>query len=544
MKSSDNFLSRENFIWLLIAQAVSILPLLVKLPPWVWGIWIVALAWRIQIYRNAWRFPSPIIKLLLGAVCVFGIVATYHTVAGVEPMVGFLVCSFVLKLIELRTRKDALTILYIGFIAVATQFLFAQTIVAALLAIFCCVTLITAWQASQTRREKHPLAHLRGGADLIVQSLPFMVILFVFLPRLGPLWSVPLPSGQGKTGFGDTLTLGDIGNLVRSPEPAFRVTFEGSVPQQGQLYFKGMVLEDFDGETWAPGRKVVDNRKFNGNFRYDNTAKTQYSIILEPHFEHWMFSLGVPMSAESSTLTITNMYGELLRSRKPIVKKAEYWVTSIWAEDYEYNPLDAREIYRLTTLPNDNKNLESRRLVQQWKAQGLNEQEVVNAALDMFSREFSYTLQPPLLGDSAIDEFLFSSKKGFCEHFASSFVFLMREAGIPARIVVGYQGGEFNQVEPFLLVRQSDAHAWAEIWLEGRWQNIDPTAMVAPSRIELGVQEALVEEDRALMRGQVWHNQFLQKLSHQLDAMNYSWNRWVLNYSDDKQQNLFWNQIE
>src|SRR5690606_17067951 len=235
---------------LLGAQAICIFPLLLKLPFWIWFVWLAALVWRVQIHRSRWFFPSTWSKLVLGVGCAGGIYATFSGVRGVEPMVGFLVCSFILKIIEMRTKKDALIVLFIGFVAVAAQFLFAQSVLAGLYGIFSLFALLTAWQAAYYSRSISPAQYFKMGGVLVAQALPFMVILFVVMPRLGPLWAVPLPQGKGKTGFSDTLEMGDLGELVQSPEVAFRVAFDGSPPPAQQLYWRGLVLDEFDGIRW------------------------------------------------------------------------------------------------------------------------------------------------------------------------------------------------------------------------------------------------------------------------------------------------------
>lgn len=529
---------RENLIWLLSAQAICILPLLIKLPPWIWAIWIFALSWRVRIHLGRARFPSTLAKLVLGVGCAGGIYLTFSGVSGVEPMVGFLVCSFILKIVEMRTKKDALIVLFIGFIAVAAQFLFAQDVVAGIYGVFSLFVLLTAWQAAFYSRSISPRQYFRMGGTLVLQAAPFMIILFIIMPRLGPLWAVPLPQGKGKTGFSDTLEMGDLGELVQSPEVAFRVAFEGSLPGPRQLYWRGLILDEFDGLRWQtaamPARPIGENV---GDVLTDEEV-LRYSVIMEPHHYRWLFTLDPVLAARSAQLTLEYDERGLLSARRPIVNKAEYSVVSA------KNPLPTNERLQeraerwLTRLPQEG-NPQALQMAREWVSAELSAEQKINRALNIFRDEFIYTMRPPRLGADAVDDFLFQTKRGFCEHFASAFVFLMRASGVPARIVVGYQGGEYNSIDSYFVIRQSDAHAWTEVWLDGvGWQMIDPTAVVAPSRIERGVEEALAFDERELVGRVRWSGTVLQSLHQYWDSVGYSWNRWVLNYDRDSQRNL------
>lgn len=534
-KADKDLISRSNLVWLLVAQASCILPLLMRLPAWVWGVWLFALLWRVQIHRARWHFPSFWLKLALGLGIAGGIYLTYHGVSGVEPMIGFLVCSFVLKIIEMRSKKDALIVLFIGFIAVAAQFLFAQGIFAGLYGLFSLFVLLAAWQATFISRKLTLKKHFQRAGILLGQSIPFMLILFVVMPRLGPLWAVPAPQGQGQTGFSDTLRLGDIGDLARSPAVAFRASFTSAAPAVNEMYWRGLALDFFDGHTWtASGR-------FGGGGRvspHNTAAEFRYSIIIEPHHYPWLFTLGIPVSAESAQLTLQQNRQGLLSSRQQVANKALYSVRSNKVGADPQHLLDADQKKALTRLPPEG-NPKARKLAHSWSMKRLTDEAIVQEAISRFSRGYWYTLQPPPVGDDAIDGFLFSTRRGFCEHFASSFVFLMRAAGIPARLMVGYQGGELNEVESYYVVRQSDAHAWAEVWLDGSgWQIVDPTAAVAPSRIESGLEDALAEGERHLVGAVDWQPRIFTRLHQRFDALEYSWNRWVLNYNGDSQAGL------
>ena len=529
----------ENLLWLIIAQGVVIIPLLIRLPIWLWLVWFGAMVWRLRIHAGKLNFPSAAIKFVLGGACVAGLMASYQGSVGLEPMVGFLVCAFVLKLLELRSRKDGLLLLFIGFVAVAAQFLFAQTFLAALYACVSCVVLITAWQTIYLTRQFSYRYKLKAGAVLLLHAMPLMVVMFVIMPRIGPLWRVPMPQGGGNTGFSDSLSPGDLGNLVRSTGTAFRVTFNGAqIPAPRDMYWRGLVLDTFDGRSWnldpqwdmAWSQRSTDV-KLDGLLDYD--------IIVEPHQYQWLFSLAEPIkvSTERARARITQQ--GLIAAQAPVMARLQYSVVSMPASDFVWPELTPSQRAKLVRLPKDF-NPQTTMLAQRWTLEGLTPEALIEKALAWYNQSFYYTLQPPLLGEHSVDEFLFNAKRGFCEHFASSFAVLMRAAGVPARVVVGYQGGTYNALEDYWMVGQADAHAWTEVWLEGKgWRRIDPTSAVAPQRIEQGISNALSDAEKEMVAsGQFDAPKWMTDLRHRFDAAGYVWNRWVLSYDSDKQNRL------
>lgn len=527
----------DNLVWLIAAQAASIVPLLRFLPTWITLIWLVSLLWRLMIFRGKLNYPGSLLKFSFAIALVVGIYISYAGQISAEPMVAFLVCSFVMKIIEMRTRKDALIVLFIAFIAIATQFLFAQDLLAGMYGFISLFVLISAWASLFCNTKITVFQHLKVGGRMILYASPMMLVMFVVMPRLGPLWAVPLPTAEGRTGFGESIQLGDIGNLVRSPEVAFRARFLVGQPASRELYWRGLVLDYFDGFRWS-SRQLKSQRVENVNAAKvdgDTTVDLNYSVVIEPHHYQWLFTLGFPLQANSSQLSLSINKDGLLAAKKSVTQKSEYHVK---ASKYPpMMPISQQQLRDNLHLP-DGYNPRARALAKRLVEDGSSGFQVVNKALKIFSNDFSYTLRTDEVRINAIDYFLFESRKGFCEHFASSFVFLMRNAGVPARIVIGYQGGDLNRVDNYFIVRQSDAHAWAEVWLEGQgWTRIDPTSMVAPERIESGVDQALMPEDRVLLASS-WQNKMFRKLAHQWDSMGYSWNRWVLNFDTNKQKGL------
>ncbi|MDZ4261317.1 MAG: DUF3488 and transglutaminase-like domain-containing protein [Pseudomonadota bacterium] len=532
------YLARDKLAWLLVMQAMLILPLLFGLPFWLWLVWAIAAFWRTQMFRGRWGAPGSLIKTMLALICAGGLFASYAGKTGTDTMVGLLVCAFSLKLLEVNSARDAQLLVFIGFIITATQFLFSQTPQAAAYAIQCVVLLLASWRSLYLTHEQSTGLRFKRGGVILLHALPIMLVLFVVIPRLGPLWAIPNQQAA-KTGFSDSLSPGDLGNLALNRSPAFRVEFTDQAPPANQLYWRGLVLDMFDGRTWRmrdnwgmPSRNPAD----------DNSIKrelTNYSIIVEPHGQPWLFSLMTPQRVENTSNSIRINADSLLMNRIPIAQRMRYQVSSALQIEWPEPPqLNKQQRDNYTRLPRDS-NPQTRALAESWRSQNLDDEQIIAQALALFNREFTYTLQPPLLGQHSVDEFLLVSKRGFCEHFASSFSFLLRAAGIPARVVVGYQGGRWNPVENYLLVSQSDAHAWTEVWIDGQgWQMIDPTAAVAPNRIEQGMDEALGESDQELVADAWRSSQLLYNLRLRWDAATYTWQRWVLNYDSEAQEGL------
>ena len=549
-----NQISRDALAWCLAAQSICILPLFFYFPFWVPVLWFVAAVWRVQIYRGHWGYPPSFVKLFLGLSCIAGLWVTYRGGFGVEPVVAFLVCAFVLKLLEARTKKDVVIVLYVCFVAVAAQLLFNQTIVAAFYAIISLVVIIAAFTAVFSlvaNRIKHRLFY---ASKLTLQALPLAVVLFLVLPRLGQLWAVPLNNASGTTGFSDSMAPGDISNLIRSSAVAFRASFTSSnedvaepvIPKQQDLYWRGLVLEDYDGRRWKRNRyqQAADFARSSSKEVTSEVVTAgeyvEYSILMEPHQQRWLFTLMAPEVLLNSTVSIGFKPQALLSANLPVTQRIQYQIRSAQKYSFQTEGLRRDELKRSLQVPEE-LNPRTKELVDSWLASGLTPQQIIEKALDLYRESFYYTLNPPPLGSDAIDEFLFITRRGFCEHFSSSFTYMMRLANIPARVVVGYQGGEQNSIENYLLVRQSDAHAWAEVWLEGQgWQRIDPTHVVAPNRIEQGLFNSVEEIEASQLEGRfVKQFALLNRLQMRWDSINYLWHSQVLAYDSNAQKSLF-----
>ncbi|HZW24071.1 MAG TPA: DUF3488 and transglutaminase-like domain-containing protein [Gallionella sp.] len=497
------------------------------LPPWVSALCAALLLWRAYLTRIGGALPK---RWLLTAITLAGagvILIEFHTLFGREAGVTLLILLTTLKFMELRSPRDAMVLIYLACFIVITNFFYSQSIPTALYMLATLLVIVTTWV--QLNGESIALRpRLKIAGTLLLQAIPLTLVLFVLFPRVqGPLWGLP-QDAFASSGLSDNMAPGSISRLSLSDEVAFRVVYNGLPPRREQMYWRGPVLWQFDGRTWTPGRS---GRTIAPEFT-DLAQPIDYSVTLEPHNKTWLFALEMP-DRISVPASLTHDF-QILR-REPLKARLRYEVRSHLV--YHANPHEPeRQIQRALQLP-PGLNSRALELAQRWRAEGSNDAAVVRAALAYFNREnFRYTLEPPLLtGMNNIDEFLFETRQGFCEHYAGSFVFLMRAAHIPARVVTGYQGGEYNDVGGYYIVRQSDAHAWAEVWLSGQgWVRIDPTAAIAPTRIERNLAAA-VPDSAALPFMARNPPQWLRDLRLNWDALSNRWNQWVLGYNSELQ---------
>jgi len=540
---------RNSLAWMLLAQVAVSAPHIVRLPIWITLVCVACGLWRIMVYQGRWNYPSRWVKVAFAIFGFAGIPLGYDKLTGVEPAIALLIVAFFLKLLEMHHKQDAYVVILLGYFVAITEFLFFQSIPYTIYMFFSVLLITTALIGlHQTKTHIHPMRTFRTAAILLGQALPLMIVLFVLFPRISPLWTVPLQSSMGRTGVTDSMSPGDIASLAQSDELAFRVTFDGQVPRNRQLYWRGLVLSEFDGKTWTTGSLVqrgvwrsnqdqppwVDAIEMRGE-------EFSYNIVLEATQQNWLFALTMPEVPQNNKLVVLAHYN--IASRIPIRKTLRYQLTS------HLGSVLSRELNdywkgRYTKIPLYS-NPRTQVLAKKMLTEASSSREYIDDVLRMYNQqEFIYTLKPPLLGRDSIDEFIIDSKKGFCEHYASSFVFMMRAAGIPARVVVGYQGGEYNPRGNYFSVRQFDAHAWTEVWLKDQgWVRFDPTSAVAPERIESGLEAAVEDENTFLFdsplsifryRQLLW----LTDLRLQLDAIGHYWDAWVVGYTPETQMSL------
>ena len=523
-------LDRGAAPWLFAAALATTMPHVAHQPAWLSVLATAIFAWAGWLWWRNERLPGRWPLALLVAIASGGVLFEFRTLFGRDAGVAMLVVFMALKLLELRSQRDATVVVTLGYFLLLTHYFYSQSIPTGLW-LLATMTLLT---ATLIRLHGGPLsttgATLRYAGLLTLQAIPFMLVLYLLFPRVaGPLWGLPQDAHSGRSGLSDQMTPGTIANLALSSEIAFRVSFAGAVPQRDKLYWRGPVLENYDGLTWRP----QDGRGRPPQIEALSPA-IAYESTLEPHQQRWLLALDAPGAlgpefALFGTLTAT--------SREPLSQRQRFALTATL--DFRFNPGEEQVVLRRNLALPPERNPRARALAESWKEADPDPANLVKKALSLFAEEkFFYTLQPPLLGEQPVDDFLFNTRRGFCEHYASAFVFLMRAAGVPARVVTGYQGGEANPVDGFVVVRQSDAHAWAEVWLAGRgWTRVDPTAAVSPARVEGGIGAAMPAGEPVPALIQL-RSDWMRTLLFRWEAVNNAWNQYVLGYNPQRQREL------
>ena len=495
------------------------------LPVWVSVVAGALIAWRIAALVRGGPLPARWILVLLTFGAAVGVFLSYRTIMGRDPGVTLLVMLLFLKLLETRAARDVFVVAFLVYFVALANFFYSQSIPIAglmLLTVTAATTALVGFSAPG-----RPLGDdLKTAGRMLVQAGPVMLLLFFLFPRVqGPLWGLPQDAYTGVAGLSETMSPGSISSLSLSDAIAFRVKFEGAPPPRGQLYWRGPVLTDFDGQTWRVSTPLL--RRATSVEALG--AQIDYEVTIEPHNRNWLFALEMPTRLPPNA-RLTSEY--LPISLTPIRSRIRYEMHS--ALQFQVRgggePGDLAAALRLPPGVNPR----ARALAGEWRESLTDPSAIVRRAIEFYrGSRFEYTLQPPLLGRDSVDEFLFDTRQGFCEHFASSFVFLMRAAGVPARVVTGYQGGDTNPVDGYMVVRQADAHAWAEVWLAANgWTRIDPTAAAVPIRVELGITAAAPAGAPLLMRGGLG---WLKGLRNDWDALTNRWNQWVLGYNPERQ---------
>ncbi len=511
-------------------------PMYTRLPPYVLLLIASFTVWMLLIIAGRIKQPIAFIRVLLAFSVIASLMVSYGTIFGQQPGTSMLLMLSFLKLFEMKGKRDVLLVIFLGFFLIASNFFHTQSpwIAAYVLVVVIYLTsllIIFSDRLSTTSLKTRMKISLR----MVMQAVPLMLILFVLFPRIqGPLWTLPDDKQSASTGIDDKMTPGSINNLIGSGAVAFRVQFKTKVPEKKDLYWRGLVLSHYDGNTWrrddAPEHLLPEI-----SYAIDEQKKIEYTVMLEPHGRRWLYSLEsliakdglYKVTRELQVITsevINNIYSYSMSSNLQVMNKALY------AQESKKNLLLPQGLNKKTIA-----------LAKQLRREaGGDAVAFANLVWHYFNANgFTYTLTPPLLANNAMDDFIFNSRRGFCEHYSSAFVYLMRAAGVPARVIVGYQGGTFNPVDDYMIVRQSDAHAWTEIWLDDRgWTRVDPTAAVSPDRISRGIENAGLEESR-LPSILVLNSEFILQLRYQLDSLNHSWNKWVVGFNEKKQKELF-----
>lgn len=525
----------ETLLWLLGTLALAAAPHVERIPLWISVFCLVMGVWRGVAIRRA-LLPGRVVRLALALAGMAGVFTTFGTVFGRDAGIALLLVLLSLKLLEVRTRRDITVVIFLACFLIVGQFLYSQTIfTGAYLLLALLAATATLIDLNKTSAAWQPWSNLRLAAVMLAQALPIMLVLFVLFPRIsGPIWGLPRDALGAVSGLDDEMAPGHISRLGQSRAVAFRVEFKGAPPAPAERYWRGPVFTLTDGSRWTAGISAP----LTSALQVEGIgAPVDYTVTLEPHNHTWLFALEIPVTVPDIG-RITPEF--LLLAKEPLKTRVRYDVTSY--PHYRIaaiSPLEQRLALQLP--PGVNPRL--RALAESWRAADNNDQRVVDTALRYFREQpFFYTLNPPRLDGKRdqMDEFLFNTRRGFCEHYSSAFTLLMRAAGIPARVVTGYQGGEINPLGNYLIVRQSDAHAWTEVWLGERgWVRVDPTAAVSPARVEQGVPAPEAQAAAVVPLFELQQIVALQQMGFVWDSVNNTWNLWVLGYGPKRQQQLF-----
>ena len=534
-----------SFNWLALSGLLVVVPHIARVPVWLSIVFFASMVWQWAAIQRGWRLPGRAIRLAVTFTLLLAVFKEYGTLLGRDAGTGLLIGLAGLKLLELRVLRDYMLITFVLYMLVGVNFLYDQTIIhgAYLIAtVFLTTATLARLNLPTTADWRYTL---KLAAGMLVRALPLMLVMYLLFPRIqGGLWSLPVDAHSARSGLSSEISAGSISRLVQSEETAFRVEFENSVPPPGERYWRAFVLWDTDGKNWKPVQTpyltASDYKvKFDGEI-------VNYTVTLEANGKYWRPSLDLPVMGAQDSWYRT---GFLVESKTAQHQRVRFSLKS--GTRYTTGPLPEFERRLGLALPRK-PGQQTVSLVESWRKKSSDDSGVIKQALDHFGSEnFRYTLKPPLLGNQPVDEFLFKTQAGFCEHYATTFVTLMRLAGIPSRVVTGYQGGELNKNGGYLVVRQSDAHAWAEVWLSGSgWTRVDPTAAIAPERIELGMDAIRRLEEQGILPGTLAGEalanlvrldllESLWRSSRQAaDAINLAWFRWTVGYDFDKQIQL------
>ena len=531
--------------YLIISLGLLLLPHLLRLPITLTLLISGIFSWRILFELNFVSLPGKLIRFVLLVTCIAILIQNYSTIIGREAGSALLLFLICLKLMEMKTYRDEMVVLFLAYFLVVLTFLYSQTIYTSAY-LFCVLILLILTQVllhhqlSKRQSWQSVTNHLKLVFKLIVHAIPLTLLLFILFPRVpGPLWGLPEDAFSAQTGLSDTMQPGSINNLSDNNAVAFRVKFSNSVPDNSNLYWRGPVFWHFNGKSWSAPKHESQITVSKPEVTVSKEKFLEYQITLEPHNKPWLISLDIPIEIPNTSklslerlVTTPNRIQKLIRYKltsvlRPIPTSIDNW----------------KQKSRYLKVPNYI-GIKTRGLIRTLKQQHSTDEQFISAVLNYFrDNPFYYSRTPPLLFDQPIDEFLFETRKGFCEHYASTFTVLMRLAGIPSRVVTGYQGGTLNPLSDYMILRQSDAHAWSEVWIKNRgWIRVDPTAVIPPSRIENPgdiIQRQPKTAAALKLLDKAWLYRAISRAGFAIDVINNKWNQWVVGYNQKKQSSLF-----
>ena len=522
----------QQLRWMCACLALALAAQALSLPIWLLATVCAAAFIRLGLAARGYAAPSRLIRNGVAVVAIAILFLELRTFNGLAAGSALLSLVAGLKLLETQSRRDLYVVALIIYFLCLSQLLRSESfwLLAYLVGVSWLTTatllrLTHAAPANDWRRSA------RYAARISAQALPIALVLWLFFPRFdAPLWRTPSDGHSAESGLSDTMSPGDITDLALSDDVAFRVQFKGATPPADERYWRGPVLHDFDGSTWRRGvrggRPPAQDPK---------GEAYRYVVSLEPHQHNWLFALDWPDSWSEADARLTSDY---MLVRPALVSRALDVSVTSHTHVQAQEPLTEAARRRDTRLP-AGRNPATLRLALELRAAHPKDLEYVGAVLDMFrNQQFFYTLDPPPLGPNSVDDFLFDTKQGFCGHYASAFAALMRAVGIPTRVVTGYYGGTYNRFADYWIVRQSDAHAWDEVWIEDRgWVRVDPTSAVAPGRVQAGLGGSLASGSRL---GGAWREplSWISDARLQLDALRRLWRQRILDFNQQSQDRL------
>ncbi len=540
----------RDTLFLLFATAWVIAPQVANLPAWASAMAFGMLLWRGWMAWSSRPLPGRWLLTVLVIVAVGGTLLTHRTILGRDAGVTLMVMMLAFKTLELRARRDAMVIFFLGFFTMLSNFFFSQSLLTAAAMLVALLGLLTALVNAHMPVGRPPLLQtFRTAGTMALLGAPIMVALFMLFPRMSPLWGMPGDNLTGRSGLSGTMKIGDMAEIALDERVAIRLRFEGAptdVPQQSMLYFRGPVMAAFDGRQWQAEPFREDSAwaarvAVPANLQTRGPA-VRYEVTLEPQRQPWLMVLEATPEAPQ----VPNMQAYMTQdlqwmTTRPITDVLRYQAVSY--PDFRHGPQESiRQLRVYTELP-PGFNPRTLALAAEMRADpalaGASTQVLVNAVLQRLrTGGYGYSLEPGVFGEHTADEFWFDRKEGFCEHISSAFVILMRALDVPSRIVTGYQGGERNPVDGYWTVRNADAHAWAEVWMEGRgWVRVDPTGAVSPGRVGQFQRLRAPEGAFASAMGTISPG-MVQNLRAVWEAVNNGWSQWVLNYSQSRQFDL------
>jgi transglutaminase-like putative cysteine protease len=525
--------SYEQLLGISGCLALALLAHVTTLPIWVPIMAVACGLIRLGLARSGRNAPPRGVLIAVAALTMPLLFLRFHTFNGLVAGTALLSVTAGLKLLETKTQRDIYIItLIIYFVSLAALLEGDSFWLLAYLIGVCWLTTATLLRVTSSGPAPGWRRSLRYGGRVLAQALPMALVFWLLFPRFAsPLWQIPNDSKTTASGLSDTMSPGDITQLALSDEVAFRVRFDSAAPPAPERYWRGPVLDYFDGHTWTRSPS-----EFGGpQPQLPQGVAYHYTVMMEPHQHRWLFMLDWPSSWNQPRAELSSDY--TLMQSEPLSRPVDVVGTSYTRVQYS-EPLRTKTRARDLRQPRD-RNPRTQQLASELRSAHPDDMELVNAVLAMFRQQpFYYTLNPPKLSDNSVDEFLFDTKRGFCGHYASAFAALMRAAGIPARVVTGYQGGTLNPYGDYWILRQSDAHAWTEVWIDGRgWMRIDPTAAIAPERVERGLADAVSAEDPLASRWQR-NTPWFAGARLRLDLLREIWRERILDFNQDSQRKL------